>query len=257
MSAVFAGIAGILSDMDGVWCVGAALVPGAAEALATIRDRALPIRLVTNTTTQTAAELAERLQRMGLAFAPEEIINAPGAAARYLRGLGRPSCHVIAAPSVRAEFAEFPASDRPDWVVLGDIGQAWTYGVLNEAFRMLMGGARLMAMHKGRYWQVDDGLALDIGAFVSGLEYATGKEAVIAGKPSATMFAAALRDLGVDAARALMIGDDIHADVAGAQRAGLRGVLVRTGKYREDVVRVSGVTADAVIDSIADLARLL
>jgi HAD superfamily hydrolase (TIGR01458 family) len=257
MSVAFAGTAGILSDMDGVWCVGDAPVPGAAAALASIRDRTLPLRLVTNTTTRTAAELAARLQRMGLAFAPQEIINAPGAAARYLRSLGCPYCHVIAAPAVRAEFAEFPASDRPDWVVLGDIGQAWTYSVLNEAFRMVMAGAGLLAMHKGRYWQVDDGLALDIGAFVSGLEYATGKEAVIAGKPSPTMFAAALRDLGVDAARALMIGDDIHADVAGAQRAGVRGVLVRTGKHREDLVARSGVVPDAVIDSIADLPRLL
>lgn len=257
MSVGFEGVDGILSDMDGVWCLGKTPVPGAAAALERIRDRALPIRLVTNTTTRTAAELAEGLQRMGLAFAPEEIINSAGAAVRYLRGLGRPPCHVIAAPSVRSQFAEFPASDRPDWVVIGDIGSAWTYDVLNEAFRMVMAGANLLAMHKGRYWQVEDGLAMDIGAFVVGLEYTTGKAAVIAGKPSPTMFAAALRDLGVDAARSLMVGDDIHADVAGAQRAGLRAVLVRTGKYREDLAARAGVTPDAVIDSIADLPSLL
>jgi len=252
----FDAIEGILSDMDGVWCVGEAPVPGAADALAHIRSRGLPLRLVTNTTTRTAAELSAGLARMGLAFAPGEIINSPGAAARFLRARGRPTCHVLAAPSVRAEFAEFPAGGAPDWVVIGDIGEDWSYRVLNEAFRMVMDGAGMLAMHKGRYWQVADGLALDIGAFVTGLEYATGKEAVIAGKPSATMFRAALSDMGIDAGRAMMIGDDIHADIGGAQRAGIRAVLVRTGKHREALVARSGVTPDAVIDSIADISRL-
>jgi len=128
---------------------------------------------------------------------------------------------------------------------------------LNDAFRVLVGGADLIAMHRGKYWQVADGLALDIGAFVAGLEYATGKTATLVGKPAPAMFRSALADMGLEPADVVMVGDDVYADVGGAQGAGIRGVLVETGKYREELVSRSGVTPDAVIASIAELRAYL
>jgi HAD superfamily hydrolase (TIGR01458 family) len=253
----FSRVKGLLFDMDGVWFVGDTPVPGAIETLEYVRRTGLPCRFVTNTTTKSVATLAAKMAELGLCVDAAEIVTAPRAAALYLRGRGDPSCHLIVADEVRSEFDRFPESDDPDYVVVGDIGDRWSYDVMNGAFRRLLAGAELIAMHKGRYWQVDDGLALDIGAFVAGLEYATGKEAVLVGKPSPTIFRSVLADLGLAAGDVVMVGDDVHSDVGGAQRVGIAGVLVKTGKYRDDLVALSGVTPDAVIESVAELRALL
>ncbi len=257
MAVDFARVKGLLFDMDGVWYVGDTVIPGAADTLAHIRRARIPCRFITNTTTMSLDDLADKMNRLGLPVKTGEIINAPRAAAMFLAAKGNPSCHLIVDDNVRAEFDRFPDSDTPDYVVIGDIGGRWSYDLLNEAFRKLIGGAELIAMHKGRYWQVEDGLALDIGAFVAGLEYATGKTATLVGKPSPTVFRSALSDLGIEAANAAMIGDDIHTDIGGAKAVGLTGILVKTGKYREELIRNSGVTPDAVIDSVTELRRLI
>jgi HAD superfamily hydrolase (TIGR01458 family) len=253
----FESVQGILFDMDGVWFVGDVPVPGAVETLERVRGRELPCRFVTNTTTRTRAALAAKMARLGFEVDENEIVTAPRAAAIFLRSRGRPSCHLIVDDDVRGDFREFPESQTPDYVVVGDVGNRWSYEIMNDAFGKLVGGAELVALHKGRYWQTEGGLALDIGAFVAGLEYATGKEATVAGKPSGTFFAAALDDMGLSERDVVMVGDDVHADVGGAQNAGMAGVLVKTGKYREGLVRSSGVTPDLVVDSVAELRRLL
>jgi HAD superfamily hydrolase (TIGR01458 family) len=139
-------------------------------------------------------------------------------------------------------------------VVLGDLGAGWSYDVLQEAFRYVMDGAAIIALSRDRYWQRADGLALDAGPFVRALEYATGVEASVAGKPSPAFYAAALASLGVDVSgQAVMVGDDLWSDVEGAQRAGLQGWLVCTGKFREDTLRDSGIVPDRVLSSVAAL----
>jgi HAD superfamily hydrolase (TIGR01458 family) len=130
-----------------------------------------------------------------------------------------------------------------------------SYGNLNHAFRLVMDGAALVGMHRNLYWRTADGLALDGGAYLAALEEATGTAATICGKPSARFFAAALDALGVAADRAIMVGDDIVNDVVGAQRAGVPGVLVRTGKFLPGDLDKG--RPDRTIDSIADLPRLL
>jgi HAD superfamily hydrolase (TIGR01458 family) len=248
-----ARVRGFLTDMDGVWFVGDAPVPGAAAALARLRARHLPVRFVTNTTTRTAAVLAQKMRRMGLDVPAEEFVTTPVATARWLRESGVSRVRLVVADAIRGEFAGFEESARPEAVVLGDVGSAFTYELLQDLFRTLMDGARLVAMHKGRYWQVADGLRMDIGAFVAGLEYATGRPATVIGKPSAEMFRAALASIGLPAGDVVMVGDDTDNDVAGAQRAGIRGVLVKTGKFRADAFARSGVRPDLVLDSIASL----
>ncbi|HEX5132485.1 MAG TPA: TIGR01458 family HAD-type hydrolase [Candidatus Krumholzibacteria bacterium] len=248
-----ARIRGLLTDMDGVWFVGDTPLPGAAAALARLRERAIPVRFVTNTTTKTAAQLARKMGTMGLDVPAAEFVTTPVATARHLRAAGVRAIFPVVADSIRPEFAGFEESDQPEAIVIGDIGNAWNYDLMNRLFRMAMDGARLVAMHRGRFWQVDDGLRMDIGAFVAGLEYATGQTATVIGKPSRTMFDAALADIGLAAEDVVMVGDDVQMDIGGAQAAGLRGVLVKTGKYRGDLVAASGITPDLVLDSIAAL----
>ena len=147
--------------------------------------------------------------------------------------------------------------EGPDAVIMGDLGEAFGFDILNRAFRMVMDGAELVALQKNRFWMAETGLSLNAGPFVAAIEYATGTEATVVGKPSKSFFALVLEGLGGDPGRAAMVGDDVETDVGGAIRAGLAGILVRTGKYREDFVRSSGIKPTAVVDSIADVPALL
>lgn len=197
---------------------------------------------------------------------------------------GAPTCYLVLTEDAKKEFAEFEQTDdKPDYVVIGDLDQSsdqsgvrrprltaprnkrvvgrgrptpqngWSYDLLNKIFNMLISGSKLIALHKGKFWQTDDGLTLDIGVFVAGLEYVTGQSATVIGKPSKTFFEMALKDLGVPANRAAMIGDDLDNDIAGAQAVGMKAILVKTGKYREELVKRSKVRADGVVEAIANL----
>lgn len=146
--------------------------------------------------------------------------------------------------------------ERPDVVIVGDLGERSGYAALNRAFRQVMAGAELVALQKNRYWLRADGLSLDVGPFVAALEYATGREAYVVGKPPRGFFHEVLRELGVPASAAAMVGDDVESDVGGALDAGLARILVRTGNNR-DAVRASGIRPTATIDAIADLPDLV
>jgi HAD superfamily hydrolase (TIGR01458 family) len=159
---------------------------------------------------------------------------------------------------VKEDFAGLTEADQSvDAVVMGDLGEAFGFEILNRAFRLVMDGAELIALQKNRFWLTPDGLSLDAGPFVAAVEYATGNEALVVGKPAPAFFELVLEDLGAEPSSAAMVGDDVETDVGGAIRAGLGGILVRTGKYREDFVRASGVEPTATVDSIADVPELL
>jgi ribonucleotide monophosphatase NagD (HAD superfamily) len=107
-------------------------------------------------------------------------------------------------------------------VVVGNLGRAWDFATLNRAFLLLMANPRppLVALGIHRYWHGPDGLRLDAGPFVAALEYATGRKAVVLGKPAGLFYRSALEILGTAPESTLMVGDDIRADVDGAQQAG-------------------------------------
>jgi len=251
-------VEGLLIDLDGVLYVGEQVIAGAPEAVHKIKAAGIPVRFVTNTTTRSRKMLHAQVLGMGLPVEIPEIINAPRAAAGYLRSIGNPICRFVVSDDVLEEFDGIPQDDRhPEVIVIGDIGDRWTYDLMSELFQSIIDGAKLIALHKGRYYEGREGLILDIGAFVAGLEYATGATATVIGKPSAPFFHAAAADMGLTPDRAAMIGDDIESDVGGAQRSGLAGVLVKTGKYRSHLAAASTVRPDAVVPSIADVPGLL
>ncbi len=252
-------VKGILLDIDGVLTVSWRPLPGAIDTIAALRDLGLAFRLITNTTTHTRADLTTTLGEAGIVVEPEEIVTAVVATAAYLR-THHPDARVfvLSDGDARPDLAGIElVPEGADVVVLGGAYDGFTYENLNRVFRMLMDGAVLVGMHRNLYWRTSEGWQLDGGAYVAGLEEATGRAATICGKPAAAYFDAALGAIGVPAGRAAMVGDDLLNDVLGAQAAGLTGVLVRTGKFRpEDLDRSAGVP-DHVIDSIGDLPRLL
>lgn len=251
-------MAGALLDIDGVLYVGDEPIEGAREALAQLRERLASLRLLTNTTSRSRREVVAHLVKLGFEVSPEEVITPAKMAVSYCRERGHESVALLVGDALREDLAELtepPPGRRVEAIVLGDLGAGFTPEVLNGAFRMLMEGAELIALQHNRYWQRADGLALDVGAYSAALEYATGREATVVGKPSGTFFATALAELGTE--RAIMVGDDVEADVGGALAAGLPAVLVRTGKFRQDALESSGVVPTAIVDSIRDVPGLL
>ena len=253
-----ATIEALLFDLDGVLYVGGQKIPGAVETLEFCQEQNLPFRFITNTSTRTLSAIAEKLNAMGIPIAPEMIFSAVSATRDFLFQQGSPSVHLLVRDEVKLEFAEFEQnSPDPDFVVVGDIGAAWDYEMLNGVFNELMNGAQLVAMHRNKYWLTDEGLQMDIGAFVAGLEYVCGKQATIIGKPSSQFFNLALNALGTDSDSTAIVGDDIENDIAGGNRNGLQSIMVKTGKYRQDVFDAANTNPDYLIDSIADLPALL
>jgi HAD superfamily hydrolase (TIGR01458 family) len=250
----------VLLDIDGVLYVGNEPIAGAVAALAELRRISAAVRLVTNTTSKSRREIFEHLRTLGFEVDEREVLTPAALALRHCRERGHRSVRLLVADALLedlAGLAQAPSGQPVDAIVLGDLGEGFTGEVLNDAFRLLMDGAELVALQHNRYWRRADGLVLDVGAYSAALEYASGTEAVVVGKPARAFFAAALGDLHARPCEAVMIGDDIEADVGGAIDAGLDGVLVRTGKYRRDALESSGVTPTAIADSIADVPALL
>jgi HAD superfamily hydrolase (TIGR01458 family) len=250
---------GLLLDIDGVLAVSLEALPGAVETLAWLRAENVPFRLITNTTTHTRADLASKLRDAGFEVDASEIVTAVVATAIFLRE-HHPGAHVflLTDGDARADLEGVElVNDRADVVVLGGASEEFTYPTLNHVFQMLMDGAELVGMHRNLYWKTAEGWQLDGGAYIAGLEEATGRSAVICGKPSATYFASALAMLGTSAERTAMVGDDLENDVLGAQAAGLIGVLVHTGKFRSEDLECADEAPDLELDSIAGLPGLL
>lgn len=258
MSSRLSGTDGLLLDLSGVIYIQDEAVPGAAEALQRLRGTGVPIRLVTNTTMRPRRSILERLDRLGIEADPSELLTPATLARRRCEEAGYDSVAMVVLDELREDLEGLEESEGGvDAVIVGDLGDRWDYQVLNRAFRRLMDGADLIALQKNRYWETAEGLSLDAGPFVAALEYAVGREAEVVGKPSPAFFELALGDLGVSADRAAMVGDDVEADVGGALDAGIAGILVRTGKYREEDVRASGIEPTATVDSIADVPDLI
>jgi HAD superfamily hydrolase (TIGR01458 family) len=250
----------VLLDLDGVLYVEDDPVPGAVEAVARLRDAGLVLRFVTNTTSRSRAATLERLHRLGFDVPPGDLVTPALLAGRICRERGHERVALFVAEGVHEDLAgldEAAEGQGADAVIVGDLGDAWDYAALNRAFRLVMDGADLVALQRNRFWLRADGLSLDAGPFVAALEYATGRQATVVGKPSRAFFEQVLADAGATPADAVMVGDDVESDIGGALDAGLRAVLVRTGKFRADVVEASGIQPTWTVDSIADVPGLL
>lgn len=244
----------VLLDLGGVFYDGTGLLPGALEALARLRASGLVLRFVTNTTRQSRVSLLRELAGRGITMSEDELLTPAAAAHHLLRARGlRPL--LLIHPDLEPDFAGLDTA-APNAVVVGDAGEHFSYAKLNQAFRLLHRGAPLLALGRNRYFQDADGLSLDAGPFVAALEYAAGVKAELLGKPAPALFATAMHFPACQPAEAVMIGDDVESDVNGAIAAGLRGILVKTGKYRpgdEAHLEPGGAVAQDIGAAVASL----
>ena len=251
----------ILLDIDGVLHVSGEPIPGAVDAVARLREQGHSLRFVTNNSTRPRALLAEELRLLGFDLEDDELQTTPRAAARELAGK-RVLALTMGAILPDLEGIEL-VGDRADAVLLGgcdettEPNQVFSWMNLGRAFAELQMGAELYCLHKNKWWQTSRGPLLDAGAFVAGLEYATGVDATILGKPSPAYFAAALDALGAQPELTWMVTDDVEADVRGAQSFGMRTALVRTGKFRPETLESSGLVPEIVLSSLAHFPEWL
>src|SRR3954452_23246419 len=254
-------MAAILLHVDGVLHVSGAPIAGAPSAVKRLRDNGHRIRFVTNSPTKSRAQLAEQLRAMNIAVEDDEIQTTGAVASRALAGK---RVLALTMPGLLDDLEGLQlVGMNVDAVLIGgadegeETGRVFSYLNLNRAFHELEAGAEFYCLHKSRWWQTADGPRLDAGAFVAGLEYAADAAATVLGKPSPRYFGAALEALDADPEMTWMVGDDFEGDVVGAQRHGMRTVLVRTGKFRPDALEDAGVTPDGIVSSIAQLPEWL
>lgn len=249
-------IRALLLDIDGTLVTRNAPVPGAKEAISFLRASNIPFRLLTNISAQHPENIAAQLCASGLEVRSTEILTSATACAAQLRHEDKSITDYFLPPQIKPLFAGIRIdNDSPDVVVLGDAQHAFSFENINRAFCSLHNGAVLMATHRNMYWYPTEGIQIDCGAFVAALEAANGTKALITGKPSVVFFQSAVRELQVLPEEVLVVGDDAMTDLLGARSIGARSALVRTGKG-EISIR-TGIPANIVIDSIADLPNLL
>ena len=209
------------------------------------------LRYVTNTTRMPRRVVVERMRTLGFLVEEDEVFTPAWAASRLIGGRSRLALvdESLHEDLGRARLTE----DSPEVVLVGDLGEGFTYARLDAAFRCLMEGAELVALQKNRYWQNEGGLP-GCRAIRRCARVCEREKAVVVGKPEESFFRIALEDMGLEASAVAMVGDDAEADVAGAKKAGLTGIQVRTGKWRPggDVGE-----ADLVLDSVAALPMAL
>lgn len=245
--------------MDGVLYNSETPIAGVTGTMAWVRAQGIPCLFATNTSARTRAQLADKLNRFGIAATEDDVLTPALAAAGWLRENAKKPVALFVKESTWSEFSGLTilspdAETGARYVVIGDLEDGWTFRTLNRAFRLLYSNpdAGLIALGMTRYWLGKSGMQLDVAPFVVALEHATGRKPLVFGKPGAPFFHAAAARLGIPREEILMIGDDIEADIGGAQRAGLKGALVRTGKFcPADLER--GVTPYTILDSVAAL----
>lgn len=247
-------IKGVLLDIGGVVYVGETALPGAVDAVARLTAGGLPVRCVTNTTRTPLSGIVERLRRMGLAIAAGDVFTPARAARTYLE-THKLAPHLLIHPALEPDLTGLSGGTGRA-VVVGDAGEGFSYSAMNAAFRELMAGAELVALAANRMFKDSDGeLSIDCGAFVAALEFASGRSALVLGKPSPDFFAAAAASMECTPGEAVMVGDDAEADVAGALASGIgAAVLVRSGKYLDGDESRYQPPPSAVADSLPEAA---
>lgn len=250
----------VLFDLDGVLYQKGEAIAGASETVAWFQGRKIPHLFITNTTSKPRTALVKKLAGFGIKIDASRILTPALAALHWLKEHPRDKPTALFVPkATREEFAGLDllpdsADSGAGAVIVGDFGEGWDFHTLNRAFRLLIDQTKpaFIALGMTRYWLASDGLRLDTAPFVVALQHASGTQPLVLGKPAAPFFQTALEMVGEPASNTVMIGDDIRSDIGGAQQIGIRGVLVRTGKFRPTDLN-QDLEPAAVIDSVADL----
>ncbi|MCK4704690.1 MAG: TIGR01458 family HAD-type hydrolase [Gammaproteobacteria bacterium] len=248
----------ILFDLDGVLYQGNKPIAGAADTVNWFIQNNIPHLFLTNTTSISRSQLVTKLASFGIKSEKEDFLTPPVAARQWLQTNNLNNIALFVPETTKEEFSDFNLlthDNNIDAVVVGDLAEQWTFKTMNQIFQILINDpkAKLIALGMTRYWRTANGLQLDVGPMIKAFEYATGSTAIVTGKPAIEFFRAAVNLLS-EKNNIIMIGDDIRGDIEASQKAGLKAILVRTGKFTEADLN-SGIKPDVILDSVAQLPQ--
>lgn len=248
----------LLFDLDGTLYFKGTPIEGAIDAIDKLRNAGYKMSFVTNTDGRTVEAMHRRVVDMGFKVSYDEIFTPITAALTFLQQRPDKSCYCMLRDEVRESFKDVRLDDKaPDYVLIGDFEDKASIDEFNKVFRFIMNGSQILATTKSMFYFTQEGINLHTGAFVKMYEEACGTKAMLLGKPSGEFLRLALDRLGSEAGRALVIGDDIDVDLAGAKNLGSRSVLVRTGHFTEEALRQAVNKPDYIIDTVAGLTNIL
>ena len=267
-------VGGVLFDIDGVLVTSWKPIPGAADTLQVLADNQIARSYLTNTTTRTRVQIADLLTDAGMDVSSDEVITAAVLTADYVRSRYPDArCFLVNSGQIAEDmpgidivyssaFDDGTVPETPDVVLLGGAGPEYNHLTLSRVYDWMAQGVPVVAMHRSTAWNTTEGLRIDTGMYLIGMEETSGRQATAVGKPAPAGFLAAASRLGVDPDEMYMVGDDLNNDVLAAQVTGMIGVLVRTGKFRQDTLDrwaadEFAMQPNHVIDSVADLPELL
>ena len=249
---------GYLLDMDGVLYHGRRAVPGAADFIRRVNAAGTPYLCITNHACYSPRALARRLAGMGIAVPASRILTSGLATAAWLRGQGarrvfaigeRPFQAALAAAGIEADSA------RPTHVVVA-LDRRVTYERLATAARHILRGAVFVGTNPDPSYPTEAGPAPECGFYLAALERMTGRAPIIIGKPAPHLFRIGADTLGLPPARLTMVGDRLDTDIRGAQRLGIRAVLVLSGSTTSAMLAGAAIRPDAVARSVGALSAV-
>lgn len=246
---------GFLFDLNGVFYEDENIISGANETIDWLKKNGIPHKFISNNSTLSRKLFVEKLKKIGLKINISDVITSNYAGVLTIKKMGLKNCKLIMTEEAKLDYKKFQLQNKKiDAIVIGDIGEKWSFSLMNELMNDVISGAEIIALHKGKYYQSQGKLKIDCGAFVAGLEYSTSKKAISIGKPKKSFFDLAAFDLGTN--KICLVGDDLHNDIEGGQKMGYKTILVKTGKYRQNIFDKSKIKPDFCIPSIKELIKL-
>jgi len=254
ISKVEKNIKGFLFDLDGTFYVSNKIIKSANKTIKWLDENNIDYVFLTNTTTKSRETLCKHLNKIGLKINKKKIITANYAGSLFLENHPNSTYELILNDEAKKDYKKSRINKNdPDFIVIGDIDNNWDFQIMNDIFNKVMDGSKIIALHRGKYFQINSGLRIDTGAFIKGLEYATNKDSILIGKPDQSFFKIALKFLNMSRKNVAMVGDDLVNDIQGAKDNNIFSILVKTGKYRENIYKSSSIEADLVINSIYEI----
>ena len=250
-------IKGFLFDLDGTFYISNKIIENANKTITWLKRNSIKHIFITNTTTKSRSLLYNQLNDIGLNIKKESLVTANYAGSLFFRTKPNSTYELILNDEAKEDYDRTRINTNdPDYIVIGDIDRKWNFQLMNDIFKKVINGSKILALHKGKYFQTEDGLRIDTGAFIRGLEYATDTESSVIGKPEKTFFKIALTSLDINTRNAAMVGDDLVNDIQGAKDNNIFSILVKTGKYRENIYKSSSIEADLVINSVSEIPEI-
>ena len=249
---------GYLIDMDGVIYRGGELIEGADRFIADLQSQDVPFLFLTNNSQRTRRDVAKKIERLGIRVSESHVYTCAMATARFLASQ-KPNgtAYVIGEGGLLTALHKngFSIVDKdPDYVVVGE-GRSLNFEMAEQALRMILGGAKLVATNMDPNCPTQNGLRPGCGAVVAMLEAASGVKAFSVGKPSPIMLRAARKELGLSTDETVVIGDTMETDILGGTQLEYKTILVLSGSTSERDLRNYAYQPDLIVPSLGELSH--